>query len=170
MATSLDRPAYNQTPTQQQQQDPWAAIMPMLLAAFQQKQYSPMDEANADVSRLAALRNDPQGDRNRSYVPGAAAGGPDAAGNPFTNGFFNSSAAQLTPQQRMQSQGGNAMNQWADASMFNGTLPPVQGAAEAAAMASPAPFQLDPSTVAMLGLMQPKPTMQRPTQAPRTFR
>lgn len=34
------------------------------------------------------------------------------ARNPFGSGFFNSSAAQMSPEARLASQGNNAMNQW----------------------------------------------------------
>lgn len=61
-----------------------------------------------DIPRLlTALRHDPQGDANKGYVPGV-----DNQSNPFSNGFFKNSAAQLSPEARQASQGNSAMTQW----------------------------------------------------------
>lgn len=56
---------------------------------------------------LTALRHDPQGDANKGYVPGV-----DNQSNPFSTGFFQNSASQLSPEARQASQGGSAMTQW----------------------------------------------------------
>lgn len=74
-----------------------------------------------------------------------------AGGSPFANGFFKSSAADLSPFQRAMSQGGNAMNQTQYPGMFPGSAAPTQSNADAAFAASPPPFQLDPSTLALMG-------------------
>lgn len=81
-----------------------AALMKMLQQQPQQQQ-APVDFA----SLFSSVRNDPQGDANRAYVPGATSG----AGSPFTNGFFNNSAADLSPEARAATQGRSASTQWA---------------------------------------------------------
>lgn len=78
------------------------------------------------------------GDRNRHLDISGNLIDPYANKNPFDNGFFNSSASQLSPEHRAQSQGGNAMNQWNYG--MNGVAAPQQSAAEGAMGASPAPF------------------------------
>lgn len=75
-----------------------------------------------------------------------------AGGSPFDNGFFTSGARDLTPEQRMRSQGATAVNQWQRPDLFAGSAPPVQTAGEAAVGASAPMFHLDPSTLDMAGL------------------
>jgi hypothetical protein len=60
--------------------DPWQMILQLL------SQQQPAQQ-NFVPENLAALRNDPQGDRNRAYMPGVMN---DA--NPFANGFFKNPA------------------------------------------------------------------------------
>lgn len=57
---------------------------------------------------LTALRNDPQGDANKGYIPGV-----DNASSPFSNGFFKDGASNMSPEARVASQGRSATNQWA---------------------------------------------------------
>lgn len=90
---------------------------------------------------LAQIRNDPQGDANRGYVAGH-----DGAGNPFSNGFFNDTAAQMSPEARMATQGRSAKNQWAQL----GQNPGVEASGLTALMgkmtpipSGPPPEQLD---------------------------
>lgn len=78
-------------------------------------------------------------------------------GSPFDNGFFTSGARDLTPEQLMASQGATAINQWKRPDLFGGSRPDGQTTAEAAMGASPAPFQLDPSTLALMGRGGPQP-------------
>lgn len=82
-----------------------------------------------------------------------------AGGDPFTNGFFKSGASQLTPDQIMASQGGNAINQWKRPDLFPGQMPGAGTQADAAVAASPPMFQLDPSTAAMAGITPPPPAL-----------
>lgn len=63
-------------PQQQNDQNIFALLSQLFGQQAQQQQ-------NFVPENLTALRNDPQGDANRAYVPGQS--GP---GNPFTNGFF----------------------------------------------------------------------------------
>lgn len=100
------------------QQNPFAALIAALMSPQGGSNYNPMDEANADVRRLQGLRNDPQHDRNMDYAPGLP--GPS---NPFSNGFFNFGAAQMSPEARMATQGGSAMNQWAQLGGVDGVDP-----------------------------------------------
>lgn len=67
-------PQYPQQQLPQQQANPFA----MLMAPQEQQQ-----QQNFVPENLAALRNDPQGDKNRSYVPGLM-----NESNPFSNGTF----------------------------------------------------------------------------------
>lgn len=96
-----------------------------------QQQQAP---AGPDLSALLSqIRNDPQGDANRAYVPGH-----EGPGNPFNNGFFNNSASNLTPEGRMATQGRSAQNQWAQLGQNGG---------------------VDPSTLtALMGKMTPIPS------------
>lgn len=94
-------------PPPQQRQNPFATLLAQM--GQRQSNYNPMDEAQADIARLGALRHDPQGDANRSYVPGQ--GGP---GSPWSGPLqFNNQASQMSPEARMATQGGSAANQWA---------------------------------------------------------
>lgn len=68
--------------------DPMAMIGQILTALMSQRQ-DPLAKGKNNAMTIAALRNDPQSDRNRAYAPGAMAGTPDAVANPFTNGFFS---------------------------------------------------------------------------------
>lgn len=120
-----------------------------------QQQQQPQDLG----ALLGQLRNDPQGDANHSYMPGM-----NNASNPFSNGFFQSSASQMTPEARLASQGPSAMNQWGAMGQVGGVDPNVlQGLnqqvqqtrsanphaapdfASAAATASPSPYQTQDS-------------------------
>jgi hypothetical protein len=124
MGQLMSAPAAKAAP---QQQDPMMAMFSQFFTAMMGgQQQDPLARGKNNAMTVAALRNDPVGDRNRAYMPGAMAGTPDAVANPFTNSFFKSSAANLTPAQLMQSQGGNAMNQLADPMRFQGSEP--QGA------------------------------------------
>ena len=108
------------------QQDPFTAAIAQALQAMLGQQTDPMAKGKNNAMTIAALRNDPVGDRNKAYMPGAVAGTSEATTNPFTNGFFRSSAAGLTPEQLARSQGGNAINQWADPVQFPGQEPTPQ--------------------------------------------
>lgn len=106
------------TPPQQQPQggqNPWAMIAALM---GQHSGYNPMGEAQADLLRLQGLRHNPQGDANLGYVPGI-----DSQSNPFSNGFFNSQASQMTQEARLASQGPNAMNQWGQLGQVQGVDP-----------------------------------------------
>ena len=104
---------------------------------------------------------DPQGFANTNYVPGV-----NNASNPFANGFFRNSAAQLTPQQLAASQGSTAMNQWMFPNTFGPNIPSSQTPQEGAAAASSAPIQLDPALAAKFGIQPPAPTLQNQVQPP----
>lgn len=67
---------------------------------------------------FAAIRNDPQGDRNRGYTPGF-----NNEQNPFSNGFFQSGASHMTPESVFAPQGRNATNQWAQLGQVPGVAP-----------------------------------------------
>ncbi len=88
---------------QQQGPDP---LMTALIAALTGTRNSAPTQNFGDLFRAA--RNDPQYDQNRSYVPGGT-----GASSPFTNGFFNSGAQQMSPEARAASQGRSATTQWA---------------------------------------------------------
>ncbi len=85
--------------------NPQMMQMLMQMLAPQQQQ---MPQGPDFGSLLTQMRNDPQGDRNKSYIPGEMNGS-----NPFSNGFFNFGAKDMTPEARMATQGRSAMNQWA---------------------------------------------------------
>ena len=87
--------------------DPTAAMQ-----AFAQAQLQQQREYFANQNRRL--------DMSGNVIDPTTGRGP---GNPFDTGFFKSGAAQLTPQQLMQSQGGNAINQWRDPMQFQGQAP-----------------------------------------------
>lgn len=81
--------------------NPWAGLG----ALFAPQQQSP----GIDFAKLfGAMRNDPVHDQNSAYNAGVS--GP---ANPFSNGFFNDTAASMSPEARVASQGRSATNQWA---------------------------------------------------------
>lgn len=99
-----------------------------------------------------------------------------AAGDPFSNGFFNNTASQLSPEARIASQGNNAFNQWGREGELQGVdrraldqantatwadhrnpapYDPVAGAFGA----SPQPFQISPQSSALVhGYGTPPPS------------
>lgn len=94
--------------------DPTAGLLALLAKAL-------APQPQQDLSGLLAqLRNDPQGDANKGYIPGVS-----NASSPFSNGFFNDSAASMSPEGRMATQGRSAMNQWAQ----QGAVPGVDASA-----------------------------------------
>lgn len=101
---------------------------------------------------LTQLRNDPQGDANKAYIPGQQ--GP---GNPFSNGFFKTADQRKQIEtDRLGTPGFSSMTPATQASAL-GTHQPVSGMHEMnAAGASPLPFQLNPATLAMIH-QQPNP-------------
>lgn len=100
-------------------------------------------------SLLAQLRNDPVGDRNRNYAAGT-----DNAANPFANGFFQNSAADMTPEARLASQGRSAANQWGQL----GQLPGVDAGKLTALMGQMTPT---PGPAATPDAMTSDPYFQR---------
>lgn len=151
------------------QQNPWTAIL-ALMGQHQSSGYNPMAEANADIARLGALRHDLQGDANRAYAPGTM-----NQGNPFANGFFNQSAGNLdhVDPRIAQSQGGTAMNQLVNPIQYPGMIPPTMSNAQAAAQASPSPFQISPESQGLVHgypnqqSMMPRPKAQSMSGSPR---
>lgn len=76
------------SPTQQQQPqmptDPNQLLALMFQQMMQQQQQPQHQQQGPDLGALLAqLRNDPQGDQNRAYMPGV-----NNEANPFSNGFF----------------------------------------------------------------------------------
>ena len=87
MEPMLSQPAFAQPQVaapQHQQGNIWQLIAQLLQGGGAQQQMQNNTPAN-----LAALRNDPQGDANKGYVPGVA-----NQYNPFSNGFFNPASSQ----------------------------------------------------------------------------
>lgn len=72
--------ATSQMGQQQGQQQPFNPMMLLSQLLGGQQQPHPFDFAGA----LGAVRNDPQGDANKGYVPGSM----NSQYNPFNNGFF----------------------------------------------------------------------------------
>lgn len=97
-------------------QDP----MMMLLQRLMQPQPTPQASGPDLGALLAQLRNDPQADQNKAYMPGV-----QNAANPFDNGFFNQSAASLSPEARQATQGNSAMTQWASRGAVPGVDPGI---------------------------------------------
>ena len=108
--------------------------------------------------------------------------------SPFDTGFFKSSAAQLTPEARLASQGNNAMNQWAQLGQVDGVdpqklrglnaqtgfgAPAMPDYSAAAAGASPEPYRVSQSPWSVAA-PQADPDMnmvqnQQMAQTPRAF-
>lgn len=123
------------------------------MMALLMKLLAPQPQATsggADMgSLLAQLRNDPVGDRNRNYAAGT-----DNAANPFANGFFQNSAADMTPEARLASQGRSAANQWGQL----GQLPGVDAGKLSALMGHMTPT---PGPMATPDAMTSDPYFQR---------
>lgn len=98
---------------------------------------APAAPAGFDIlGLLKATDPDPVGTANRlSGLPSTAPG----SQSPFTTGFFNpeNSAASLTPEARLASQGNNAMNQWAQLGGMTGVDPTALAKMNAGAAAVP---------------------------------
>lgn len=83
--------------------------------------------ARAAATRFGSTAPDRAGRTN--YIPGYGvsaaenSGGTLNKGNAFDNGFFVNSAANLTPEARIASQGNSAENQWAQAGAVTGVNP-----------------------------------------------
>lgn len=115
--------AYNQAsikPQQQQQAQPQPGMWQLLGALLGGGQQQQPFDFNA---AFAAMRNDPQHDRNVGYAPGV-----NNEHNPFSNGFFRTGASDLPAGAIARSQGGNAMNQWMKPGVFAWNQPGVQQA------------------------------------------
>lgn len=83
-ANASPQPGF-QMGAQVQDQNPFAMFMQWMMSQ------QPQQPVNNVPENLAALRNDPQGDRNKAYMPGVM-----NEANPFANGAF------LNPAQRIQ--------------------------------------------------------------------
>lgn len=133
--------------------DPMALIA-QLLGGTQQPQQA---AAAPDLGgMLAGIRQakDPQGAANKGYVPGQ-----DNKFSPFSNGFFKTmDQRQQIEQARLGTPGFSSMPQAQQGQLLQQHMAP--NAAEGAALASPMPFQLDPSTLAMIHGQAPAPTLQ----------
>jgi hypothetical protein len=68
---------------QQQPTDPNQMMMQMFQQMMQQQQPQQQQQGPDLGALLAQLRNDPQGDQNKAYMPGV-----QNQANPFDNGFF----------------------------------------------------------------------------------
>lgn len=72
---------------QGQSQIPWAQILA-----------NPGQPHNNTPDNLAALRNDPQGDHNKAYMPGV-----ENSANPFSNGNFKTTGERIQREQEVLS-------------------------------------------------------------------
>lgn len=127
--------------SQPQHPDPWAMILQLMT-----QPQAPQHQGTDLSGLLTQLRNDPQGDANKAYIPGQQ--GP---GNPFSNGFFKTAEQRKQIEtDRLGTPGFSSQTPQAQQAAL-GTHQPVPGAnVMNAAGASPLPFQLDPSTLAMI--------------------
>jgi len=71
-----------------QDQNPFAMFMQWMMSQ------QPQQPVNNVPENLAALRNDPQGDRNKAYMPGVM-----NEANPFANGAFLSNSQRMQREQ-----------------------------------------------------------------------
>lgn len=125
-----------------QPSDPMQLLMQYLMQGQQQQQPAPFD-AGAAVSGVRAAR-DPQGAANRGYQPGV-----QNQYNPFDNGFFKTAEQrQQVEQDHLGNAGFSSLTPYAQAGALHAN--PTPDFAGAAMGASPGPFQLDPSTLALL--------------------
>lgn len=76
--------------------------------------------------------------------------------DPFTNGFFQSGASDLSGLDIAKSQGSNAVNQWGRPDIFGPQKPPTESPADAAKKASPPPFDISPSSKRLISGRRPR--------------
>jgi hypothetical protein len=129
MSTALDRPAYNQTRSQPAQPFDMSAMLAAFVQAQQQQQQGNLAQqqnyfTNTNPLGITAQQNQ----RPMGLTPGSE----------WSAMFGGNAASAMTPEARMASQGGSAINQWAQPGRY----------------AWNAPAQADPN----LGIPQAQPT------------
>lgn len=129
------------------------ALLAQLISGSQQ----PQQQTTPDLGgMLAGIRQakDPQGAADKGYIPGQ-----NNAFSPFSNGFFKTAEQrQQVEQNHLGGPGFSSIPQAQQGQLLQQHMAP--NPAENAALASPAPFQLDPSTLAQIHGQQNPQTLQ----------